>query len=149
MTGFVASMLRRLRGGHQPQREVSRSGREWRELLSSEQYRVLRTGGTERPFSGADIHPSARAKTYSCAGCDAELFSSRDQFDSGTGWPSFADTVEGAVELSRPLSRGVSEAICRRCGGHLGHRFKDGPQPTGMRYCINSAALVSAEIEPS
>ncbi len=149
MTSLVASIRRRLRDSHQSPREVSRSDREWRGQLSAEQYRILRAGGTERPFSGVDIHPSAEAKTFSCAGCHAELFTSTDQFDSGTGWPSFTDALDGAVELSRSLSLGASEAVCRRCGGHLGHRFQDGPQPTGMRYCINSGALVSAETDSS
>jgi peptide-methionine (R)-S-oxide reductase len=124
-------------------REVVKTDQEWRDQLSVLQYRVLRDRGTERPFSGANVHPSPDPVTFCCAGCGAELFDGGTQFDSGTGWPSFADVLEGAVEVTRDFSMVIprTEVQCRRCGGHLGHVFGDGPRPTGKRYCINDAAL--------
>ena len=116
---------------------------EWREKLSAEQYRVLSEKGTERAFTGEfwDHHEKGR---YLCAGCGEELFRSDDKFDSGTGWPSFwAPAARDAVAEADDPSHGMrrTEVVCARCGGHLGHLFPDGPKPTGMRYCINSAAL--------
>ena len=124
-------------------REVEKSDEEWQSQLGPEAYRVLRHQATERPWSGkyVDHHGDG---TFRCAGCGAVLFDSSSKFDSGTGWPSFTEpAVAEAVELRRDISHGMmrTEVVCRRCGGHLGHVFDDGPGPTGERYCMNSLSL--------
>ncbi len=122
---------------------TKRSNQEWRDTLGDEQYRILRTGGTEAPGSGALLNNKASG-TYVCAGCGEPLFGSDTKYDSRSGWPSFTAPVEsGAVDEISDTSHGMerTEVRCKACEGHLGHVFPDGPGPEGLRYCINSASL--------
>jgi peptide-methionine (R)-S-oxide reductase len=122
--------------------EVTKTEAEWRAILTPQQYNVLREEGTEAPWTSAllDEH---RAGTFNCAGCDLPLYASETKFESGTGWPSFYQAIDGAVrnKVDESYFMVRTEEHCRRCGGHMGHVFDDGPPPTGMRHCINGLAL--------
>ena len=122
--------------------EVNRTPDQWRRLLTPAQYAVLREEGTERPGSSR-LNGEHRPGVFACAGCNLPLFRSRDKFDSGTGWPSFTRAIAGAVRTRPDHSLSVvrTEVHCRRCGGHLGHVFRDGPPPTGQRWCMNGVAM--------
>ena len=115
---------------------------EWQDRLTAEEFRVLRKEGTERPFS-SELNENKKTGTYVCAGCALPLFTSDKKFDSGTGWPSFFQPIDGALgtKVDRKLLVARTEYHCARCGGHQGHVFKDGPRPTGLRYCNNGVAL--------
>ena len=123
--------------------QIERSDEQWRQTLTPEQYHVLREKGTEPPFSGAYWDAKGEG-VYRCAACDTPLFTSDTKYDSGTGWPSFTKPVSpDAVRTEPDTSLGMlrTEVVCGACGGHLGHLFDDGPQPSGQRYCMNSASL--------
>ena len=123
--------------------ENQNNDKEWREKLTKEQYQVLRQKGTERPFTGKYWDKYEKG-TYYCAGCGAPLFESETKFKSGCGWPSFSAPIdEDKIERKADNSLGMrrTEVLCKKCGGHLGHQFPDGPKPTGQRYCINSISL--------
>ncbi len=123
--------------------KISKTDAEWKALLSKEEYYILRQAGTERAFSG-DLWDHHEAGTYICAACGLELFDSQAKFDSGTGWPSYYKAI-GKTHVQEKADNSFgwnrTEVLCARCGGHLGHVFDDGPEPTGLRYCINSASL--------
>jgi peptide-methionine (R)-S-oxide reductase len=122
--------------------EVVHTDAQWRQMLDADAYQILRHEGTERPYS-SPLNSEHRAGTFACAGCKLEAFSSETKFDSHTGWPSFWKPLEHAVSTREDHSYGVlrTEVHCRRCGGHLGHLFDDGPKPTGLRYCMNGFAM--------
>ncbi|MCF8242780.1 MAG: peptide-methionine (R)-S-oxide reductase MsrB [Melioribacteraceae bacterium] len=123
--------------------KINKPEKEWKDCLSPEEYKVLREKGTERAFTGLYYKHNENG-IYTCAACGNELFSSDSKYDSGSGWPSYWEPVtEDAVELKSDHSYGMfrTEVVCGKCGGHLGHIFDDGPQPTGKRYCINSVSL--------
>jgi peptide-methionine (R)-S-oxide reductase len=122
--------------------EVTRSDADWRKMLSPDAYQVLRHEGTEAPFT-SPLNNEHRKGVFACAGCALDLFQSSTKFDSHTGWPSFYAPIKGAVITTSDRSLGVvrTAVSCRRCGGHLGHVFEDGPRPTGLRYCMNGVAM--------
>ena len=149
--GSVVAAVAGLRGllGSEPAQaatkaayELTRTDAEWKAQLQPAQYRVLRQAGTETPYT-SPLNKEKRSGLYSCAGCALPLFSSKTKFESGTGWPSFWQAMDKAVaeESDTTLFMKRVEVLCRRCGGHLGHVFDDGPQPTGLRYCMNGVAL--------
>jgi peptide-methionine (R)-S-oxide reductase len=142
-SGAVASVLSSTGGTVADDAKVRKTNEEWQQSLTPEQYRVAREKGTERAFTG-DYYDCKDSGTYQCICCGAPLFSSDTKYDSGSGWPSFYEPIaEEGVELHSDVSYGMrrTEVVCRRCDAHLGHVFEDGPRPTGLRYCINSASL--------
>lgn len=149
MTGVVAINFASVSSASENSFEISYSEEEWRSRLTPAQYAVLREEATERAFTNSLMGESSpllsenRTGTYHCAGCDLPVFSSETKFKSGTGWPSFWDEIKGNVsyKVDRSLLSVRIEEHCRRCGGHLGHVFDDGPQPTGKRHCINGLAM--------
>jgi peptide-methionine (R)-S-oxide reductase len=131
------------KGGYIMTDEVVKTKEEWKKILTPEQFHVMREKGTEHPFKNKynDNHEHG---IYRCAACGLDLYRSEDKFESGTGWPSFTQPIAPEnikTETDRSFFTTRTEVLCRRCGGHLGHVFKDGPKPTGLRYCMNSAAL--------
>ncbi|MEZ5842300.1 MAG: peptide-methionine (R)-S-oxide reductase MsrB [Hyphomicrobiaceae bacterium] len=152
-TALLAALGWRLFGAAPAQAgkfEISRSEEEWRKLLTPEQFQVLRKHGTERPFS-SPLDKTYASGTYHCAACDLPLFASETKFDSRTGWPSFYAPIENAVGTTTDWLIGYprTEVHCRRCGGHLGHVFDDGPKPTGKRFCMNGVSLKFVAKKPA
>lgn len=144
MGAAIAAFVYTRPGSARPQSAfpITRTAAEWRRLLGPERYRILREAGTERPYS-SPLNKEKRRGVFTCAGCGLPLFSSTTKFESRTGWPSFHRALPGAIVMKpdRSLLIERTEVLCRRCGGHLGHVFEDGPRPTGLRYCINGLAL--------
>jgi peptide-methionine (R)-S-oxide reductase len=143
LAGFAAALAAGGRAFASAETRVVHSDAEWRKLLTPAQYTVLRQQGTETAFS-SPLDKEQRAGRYDCAGCRLALFDSHTKYDSGTGWPSFFAPLSGAVATTQDASFGMirTEVHCSRCSGHLGHVFDDGPQPTGLRYCMNGVALI-------
>ena len=155
LAGLFGFATLRWLGGTEPARaaekfEIEKTDAEWRAQLTPEQYEILRKEGTERPWT-SPLLKEHRKGTFACAGCDLPLFSSETKFDSGTGWPSFFKPLDNAVATRQDRTYGMArtEVHCRRCGGHLGHVFDDGPKPTGLRYCMDGVALVFRPINSS
>lgn len=144
LTAFVALKWLRLSGDAYAagRFEVEKTQEEWKRQLSPAQYRILREQGTEPPYS-SPLNKEHRKGIFACAGCDLPLYASETKFESGTGWPSFYDHLPNAIGTSqdRAMIMARTEVHCRRCGGHLGHVFNDGPKPTGLRYCMDGLAL--------
>jgi peptide-methionine (R)-S-oxide reductase len=150
LSGFAA--LRWLGGApaHAAEKfEIEKTDAEWRAQLAPEQYEILRKEGTERPWTSA-LLKEHRKGTFACAGCELPLFASETKFESGTGWPSFFKPLDNAVATRQDRTFGMTrtEVHCRRCGGHLGHVFDDGPKPTGLRYCMDGLALTFRAVAP-
>ena len=122
--------------------KIVKTEAEWRAQLTPEEYRILRLKGTERAFTGKYDHHFKNG-TYTCKGCDTPLFLSETKYNSGCGWPAFYESIKGTIDTVRDTSHGMDriEITCKKCGGHLGHVFDDGPNPTGLRYCVNSASM--------
>jgi peptide-methionine (R)-S-oxide reductase len=143
LAAMTSANVLQIRGAWSAEQDhVAHSDADWRAMLTADQYAILREEGTERPFTSPLLH-EARKGVFACAGCGLDLFSSTTKFDSGTGWPSFWAPLTDAVNTHEDRSYGMActAVTCRRCDGHLGHVFDDGPKPTGLRYCMNGAAL--------
>lgn len=143
---FALAAASRLAGAEDAKFEITKTPEEWQKLLTPEQYATLREEATERKFTSALLEEK-RKGNYTCAGCDSPLFASETKYDSKTGWPSFFDHLPNAIGTKEDsgLFGSRTEVHCRRCGGHLGHVFDDGPQPTGLRYCMNGIAMKFVE----